>query len=47
MDEIDALGVDADGALYWDGKLIAIERIELLYSSMQNGRDEPGHFHIF
>jgi len=47
MDEVDALGVDADGALYWDGKSIAITRIELRYSSMKNGRDRPGHFYIF
>jgi len=29
VDEMDALGVDAQGMLYWHGKAIAIRRIEL------------------
>ena len=29
LDELDALGVDAAGALYWHGKSVAIRRIEL------------------
>ena len=29
LDEMDALGVDANGALYWHGKSVAVRRIEL------------------
>ncbi len=29
QDELDALGVDVAGALYWHGKSVAIRRIEL------------------
>ncbi len=29
LDEMDALGVDASGTLYWHGKSVAIKRIEL------------------
>ncbi len=29
LDEMDALGVDASGTLYWHGKSVAIRRIEL------------------
>lgn len=29
IDEMDALGVDAQGMLYWHGKAVAIRRIEL------------------
>jgi hypothetical protein len=29
VDEMDALGVDAKGMLYWHGKSVAIRRIEL------------------
>ena len=29
LDEMNALGVDADGTLYWHGKSVAIRRLEL------------------
>jgi hypothetical protein len=29
LDEMNALGVDANGTLYWHGKSVAIRRIEL------------------
>ena len=34
LDEMNALGVDAGGTLYWHGKSVAIRRIELRKSEL-------------